>query len=284
MRSISCLAPVLLPLLCDVLSHLSEFEDISRDVDAVEFMCGKAEISNAAARRGLVSIGYDKSYSASDINDINSLAGFKRAMQLAMRVRPHGSIWCAPVCSSWTWISRSSTGRSVSCAQGDTDRTRTRQSNFMVVRLALILLVAWLRGVHLFMENPVSSVIQHFSPMREVVQCLLTHRVVCHLCSFGADTQKSVAIWSTTPLVSKLYRPKVPTSKRLCTRDGDSVTGKAKELKQSQAYPRDFGVAVAAIYCELFQKADVNDMLDSEVATIVSQALVSGGRGKRKRV
>lgn len=58
----------------------------------------------------------------------------RSALQLVRRLRHQGVLWTAPVCSSWIWISRSSTGRSSANPLGDTSRICVQQGNLMVSR------------------------------------------------------------------------------------------------------------------------------------------------------
>ena len=283
MRCINTLAPVLAALLLDVLLHLDEFKDTVRDIDALEFMSGQAEISKAAARVGLVSYGYDRSYSTCDINNINTAVGFKRAMQLTMRVKRHGAIWMAPVCSSWIWLSRSGSGRTREAAHGNTAVSWVRSGNRMVVRLVLVMIVAWIRGCHLFLENPMTTVVNFFSPMREAIQCLLNFKVTLPLSAYGSSSHKFITIWSTTPLVQQLYRKKGVAAETLATNKDGCITGKHKALKTSQAYPPAFGAAVAQIYMTLARDQNVNDLLDEDALSLLVGAM-SPKLNKRKRL
>ena len=85
MRRLASLAPVLLPLLWDVLQRIEL--DATRDLDSLEFMAGQGETTKASARRGLASVGNDKSYNTTAINDINTKIGFAMAMELTRMVR-----------------------------------------------------------------------------------------------------------------------------------------------------------------------------------------------------
>ena len=276
MRSLSELHPVLLPLLLQVLEHVDL--NGSRDIDALEFMSGAAEITKASARNGLFSVGYDKSYSSTPINDINSQVGFKRAMDLTLRVRRHGALWCAPVCSTWVWIGRAGSGRSQESAYCNTDIPRIRASNTMVVRLVLLMLLAWSRGVHLYMENPSSTIIHYFSPLQEFIMSVLKFKVTVHLSSYGSVYPKPIAVWSTTPQVESLKRKKAMASEKLSTRNSDgSVTGRRKQLKGSQAYPPEFGKAVSAIYKRVAAEASMDGLLEEDAHAILAHALSAGG-------
>ena len=280
------LAPVLAPLLLEALRFAQELEQngpVERDIDALEFMAGEAEISKAVSRLGMSSVAYDKSYASCGINDINTKVGFHRAMSLAWRVRRHGCIWAAPVCSSWTWIGRNGSGRSKDEAHGDVSVARVRSGNCMVVRLVLIFLVAWTRGVHLFMENPVSTLIHEFSPLREFIQCLMPFRSCAHLSFYGATSQKPLSFWSTSRQVFHLRCPKGKAVEKLSVKNGDSVTGNRKALKSSQAYPKAFGEKVASIFAQILSRKSLSDLFESDACKILFLSLKSSVHSDKKR-
>ena len=242
----------------------------ARDLDSVELFAGEAAITVSAQQLGMHSVAYDKSYSESSINDLCSRKGFRRALQLVMRIKQHGSLWGAPVCSSWVWISRGEGGRSTTCPAGNhTTDPRIAHANRMVTLLVFLYLVAWRRGVHIFMENPLSTIMHMFSPMMEFIDSCLKHKVTCYMGAYGGDTVKPLSIWSTTSKVARLWtkKPKMKKAKKLSTTRAHGVDGNKKELKASQAYPLAFGKAVAAIFQALLQeqrKRDLFEAMDSE--------------------
>lgn len=276
MRSLSMLPVVVLPLLLEVLQHVQNF-DGPRDLDAVEYMAGEAQISHAVARRGLNSVAYDKVYHHR-LNDINTKEGFHVALELALRVSRHGCVWCAPVCSSWTWIGRAGSGRTARKAHGNPGVPRVRAGNAMVVRLVILMIVVWLRGVHIFVENPMSTVVHYFSPFREVVETLLVHKITVYLSAYGAPSRKAVTLWSTTPMVKTLRRAPGEAKERLSIRGEDgAVTGCRAALKSSQAYPKAFGEAVAAIIRQIAAKKDPSDLLDDDLEDLLVQHIADKG-------
>ena len=103
----------------------------------------------------------------------------------------------------------------------------------MVVRLVIIMIVVWLRGVHIFVENPMSTLVHYFSPFREVVETLLKHKTTVCLSAYGAPSRKAVTLWSTTPLVKTLHSPpRGNTRERMSIRGKDgSVAGCRAALK-----------------------------------------------------
>ena len=262
MRSVSCLPALLVPLLLDVLHHVSD-ETTVRDLDSVEFMSGRAEIIRHHAKLGAKCVGFDKSYSTWCGCDINSKTGFQRAMGFALRIKRHGSIWAAPVCSSWVWIARSGTGRCNKDAGGDRSQSRVRSGNVVVVRLVLIFLVCWTRGVHLFLENPLSTITHQFSPLKELIESMMPFKQTVHLSAYGSDVAKPLFIWSSCSEVMSLYKKTPKVTKTFAIRGEDGkVAGKRSELKSSQAYPAPFGDAVARIFVAIKLRASLHDLLD----------------------
>eukprot|EP00974_Lingulodinium_polyedra_P108894 10539024-Lingulodinium_polyedra.AAC.1 len=69
----------------------------------------------------------------------------------------------------------------------------------MVVRLALIVIVVWMRGAHIFVDNSTSTLIHWFSPFRKVVGHILTHRVSVPQ-RLRCSSYKPITIWATSPL------------------------------------------------------------------------------------
>lgn len=56
------------------------------------------------------------------------------AMAAVSRLKPGGLLHCAPVCSSWVWISRGSSGRTWYQPLGDTSRKFVKDGNCMAAR------------------------------------------------------------------------------------------------------------------------------------------------------
>ena len=135
----------------------------------------------------------------------------------------------------------------------------------MVVRLVLLMLVAWCRGCHLFLENPSSTIIQYFSPLREIITSVLEHKAMFHLSSYGSAAPKPIIVWSTTKLVETLKRPPGHATERLSVRSkGGHVTGRREALKSSQAYPPAFGTTVSNIFKTSATAQSMDDLMEDD--------------------
>ena len=85
--------------------------------------------------------------------------GYCVALQYLLRVSRGGLMWAGLPCSSHVWISRGSSGRSISCPRGDTSKKITRVGNEQACRWALMVLVCIARGVWWCCEQPSSSLV-----------------------------------------------------------------------------------------------------------------------------
>jgi len=81
-------------------------------LDMVEFFCGVAAHVRAFQRAGCTAVGCDV-LRDHEYMDILSPAGMVCGITLARSLHPLGVAWLAVVCSSWVFISNSSTGRHI---------------------------------------------------------------------------------------------------------------------------------------------------------------------------
>ena len=92
--------------------------------------------------------------------DINSSAGLIFAIVLALRIEPGGLAWLVPLCSSWVWINRGTTGRSESFPLGRAWVHCVQYGNKMMVRTVILLWILQSRGHCIGLEQPVSSLME----------------------------------------------------------------------------------------------------------------------------
>jgi len=182
-RSLSDLDPILVPLLCAAQKQSEKIDTkLGRYLDAGELFSGEEAITQNCAESNIYAMGFDKVKG----DDIMTKAGYKKAMHIAMSIRRGGCLWAAPECSSWVWISRGRGGRSKEWADGMVTDDRIDYANRLVSRVTQVLLLAWSRGVHIFLEQPVSSVMNYFSPLKEFILSCLVFATITWLGSYGS--------------------------------------------------------------------------------------------------
>ena len=212
----------------------------SPDLHSVELFSGKAANTKGVEEYGLNAIGYDKLYSSKQ--NIITEAGFRYAISLILRLKPGGSVWAAPKCSSWIFMCTSHSKRCGANPTGDTNVAWVREGNEIAKRTIALLMLAVSIGAFIYMEQPTSSFLPKAQPNLAFIQSCMRHSVSTSLGAFGAETQKNVTIWSNDPKVSSLYRKKGKHQRTLTHRStGGSVTGKKKDMTKSEAYPKEFG-------------------------------------------
>ena len=238
----------LVPLWLQILEWSKSYEGVVRDLASVELFAGQMEITRFMLSTGRSSVAFDKSYYKDSTEDINTEQGFQRALSLVMRIQAGGSLWTAPVCSSWGFIGRSTTQRSSLNPGGNVFNNKVSYANRMVVLVSMLIMLAHSRHVWCWLEQPLSTVMQHFTPMKETIQYIMPYSQQVWLVAFGAESTKPLCIWCSSPLVHGLKRAKPSTStKSLCTKTKTGVTGNKDDLVASAAYPPGFGKAVGTI-------------------------------------
>ena len=236
-------------LLAFVMPYLCAFGEQAADLQSLELFAGKKAISRATQKFGFQACALDKTYSSEDIMDICTEKGFRHALQLDCRLMPGSTCWAAPVCSSWVWVSRSSSGRNARRPQGDTKISWVSQGNLQVKLTVTVLLVAFMRGAYVYIEQPCSSMMELFEPMTSFVKLIAQQKCRVTLGAYGAESAKPMYIYTNDPCAYRLQKkiPKGAEFVQLCTKsENGSVTGIKGVLKASQAYPEDFGKAVAS--------------------------------------
>ena len=226
---------------------------------------------------GTKTVRFDILYSQDD--NIMSAAGFTKACRLIMHTQAGGMCWVAVVCSSWVWISRSGSGRSSQRAEGDLNIPRIRSANKMAMHSVLLMMLAWRRGPTIFLEQPLSSVLGSFTPMKELLDWTMRESVTTSLGAYNAESEKLIKVWSTSQYVADLKRKRTSTGTTLATCVAGKVTGKSKELNNSSAYPLLFGQEVARIMRRIMAAPATENMYEDDLADDLASRLC-----KRKRV
>ena len=262
--------PVLAPLLLWIMRFVEKMDTPANGWQprhsGVELFAGVGAISKSMDSIGLKCIPYDLAYSEAD--NIMTAAGFTRAVELIMQTRVHGLCWVAAVCSSWVWISRSGSGRQQAQAEGDIAVPRVRHANKMAVHSVLLMLLAWRRGLTVFLEQPITSLFGSFTPMQELISFALPCVVTTSLGAFGGETEKMIKVWSSTTKAENLKRKRTSSassSTQLVRRSSSGVTGNKEQLKRSSAYPQAFGQAVACIMAECMSECSADDIFEDDL-------------------
>ena len=164
------------------------------DIGGVEYFAGEAEVTKALRRRAYDVYSYDIKY-IRDLMDLCNPLGCLYALVLCLRVRSHGICWFGTVCSSWVWIARATTVRTLQTPRGDLSVPSVVQGHCQAARSCVLMVLCYCRSIVWILEQPSSSVLfTHPSMVWARARALdlqkTWHIVSTYQGAFGADTPK----------------------------------------------------------------------------------------------
>ncbi|CAL1126464.1 unnamed protein product [Cladocopium goreaui] len=248
--------------------------------DFVEVCSGQGELSRALWRSGRQGKAFDVVYSKN--HNLLRTVGFLSVLAAVRNTRAGGLLFFAPPCSTWVFLSSPSTGRTWLDPEGYPTKC-VLLANIFVMRMLYILFYAWRRGIHIMVEQPISSVLFDWAPVKKFLILCNSRKVTFPMGSWGAPSMKYTTIWGTLPGISSLRRPldlkqlkralvlfnKLPSAspgrntlvKKTVDKAGKKRVGIKKALEQSAVYPRDFAWAIAGLL-PVTGKRPSNDEID----------------------
>jgi hypothetical protein len=228
-------------------------------LNALEMFSGEEAITRMCNDQGLHAEGTDIIKGKS--HDLTTKAGVKTVVKLVCRLQPESCIWAAPLCSSWVWVTRDGTERSSSHPAGNSDVPRVLEGNKMVTNLVAIFGFAFVLGHHLFLEQPPTSLMRQYEPMKSFISGCLKYTIRTWLGAFSASTPKPIDVLSTDKEIETLRRPEPKDLQLLCKPCKTGLRGKKKAMTESQAYPLEFGRHVAKLYKTVIKKGKLKTIL-----------------------
>jgi len=197
-----------------------------------------------------------------DGQDITKLSGQRLAINYLCRCRALGLTWLGTPCSSWIFLGRSNAGRYTWLPAGDETRAYTRAHNNLADISIDLAWLAFCLGLHVVIEQPLSSILFDYAPMQALIAKTRMQRATVQLGGFGAASMKPLQLWGTVPWLPQLaqaskqrQKSAKPGEKLTHTRTDNlgraNVTGKKAALKESSAYPPEFGRVVGELHRKL---------------------------------
>jgi hypothetical protein len=193
-------------------------------------------------------------------------SGFALAVNSAVRLAPGGLAPLGPTCSTWVFLSRGSTGRTMLFPIGWESCSGVRNANIMAARVCVIVMLITFYKAYVLLEQPTSSLFTLYPRWIMTLRILRSNgirmwRQLVHLGAFGAPSNKPLHIISNChALLSRLWRPLLPDDKlrflantqhlvrKSISKCGKpQVTGVPAGLRQSQCHPY-----IAAVYVALW--------------------------------
>ena len=231
-----------------------------KDLSGVELFAGEKLIAAGLARQGLSC----KTIELEDGQDITTESGQELAISYLCRCQQNSLVWFGTVCSSWVFVGRSNGGRYTWWPTGDTTRPYTKAHNMLADITVDLAWLAFCLGLLVVIEQPLTSCLFDYPPMAKVVAKMALERISVHLDGFGSTSMKPLQLYGTVPWLSKLQHfskwrhqfaqpTRTLTTQKTNALGGTCVTGKSKALKESSAYPEQFGRLIGELHGELLR-------------------------------
>ena len=241
-----------------------------KDLSGVEVFAGEKAVALGLGRacEGLACEGLPcATLELLDGQDITKLSGQREAINYLCRCRALGLTWLGTPCSSWIFLGRSNAGRYTWLPQGDETREYTRAHNNLANISIDLAWLAFCLGLHVVIEQPLSSILFNYAPMQALIGNANLQRATVQLGGFGAASQKPLQLWGTVPWLLQLAQDSKQRQKStkvggtpMCQRGAKLVSAKINSfgrkivhgnrsaLKESSAYPPEFGRVVGELH------------------------------------
>ena len=157
-----------------------------------EDFAGAHALSTAVFQAGYVC--YARDIKMSKHLDIASGTGFMAILQGLRSLAIGALAWLALPCSSWVFLSRGSTKRSRLRPKGKRFFKKVRLANKIARRVVYLCHYIEKKGGYWCIENPTSSIIHMYPPMRELLDRPGIKEIRVNLGQFGAPSMNHVGI------------------------------------------------------------------------------------------
>jgi len=149
------------PVMFTIVEYLMSL-GITRDLDCVELFSGEGQLSQAFVDMTMTSDRLD--LDLHPLHNMNKTSGLLHAIKLCLRLKVGGILWCGVPCSTWVFMSRGSTGRSVGAPLGRASAPAVLSVNTLASRVVACILMAG--GATWFVEQPASSLLDRHPRFR----------------------------------------------------------------------------------------------------------------------
>lgn len=178
-------------LIVDVVGEVisKELQTAVRDLDFFEIFSGSGGWSQAMKAKGYVGCSFDKA-TRHKTEDFATFPGFLHACRQVIRLRKGGHCWVGFPCSTFVYMSRSHTQRSLTNPLGCTRRRDVRDANKMARHMVYVFFLCACLGVHCILEQPLSSIFTAMPCVKDAMTAYCFKRMSTWLGAFGHGLAK----------------------------------------------------------------------------------------------
>ena len=130
--------------------------------------------------------------------DLTTSRGFSNAIYQLLNVRPGGGHTSAPVCSTWVFMSRGSTLRSVASPLGRSDSESVRIGNLLAARAIILLLIASAKSIFWILEQPGTSIMYLHPLFQRLIKLIPVQQFRMNMGDYGGHSKKPTILYSSS--------------------------------------------------------------------------------------
>ena len=254
---------------------------VLRNIHVADYFAGKSRIARWSELLGLTTVAIDRDHS--EHLDLCSDEGLATAICTLLRVREGGLCFMGPQCSSWVWLSRSTTKRSAADPDGDVNLPTVKEGNHLNKVVALLVTIAGLAGVSWVIEQPGSSLFFHTQIMRSVISEVNPFQRWLSLRRWGHFSKKSTVLVGVAAFLSNMGKElSKQAKKRGCGKASKASAKKAEREASSMVKPKAKAKARAPDAKSRARKAKAKDPSSDQFE--ISDKLVTRKKDKNGKI
>ena len=220
--------------------------------DFAEIFAGRGNLSKEFLRAGYKGSAFDLCFS--DDHDCLTIQGMRLMLEAITSLKKKGMLWIATQCSSFVVLCRAQSRRNESNNYlGDLQRSFVLMGNALAEASSMFFFLAYVLGIYVILENPMSSVIDKCPSLCGCFQFVQPWCFTTYMGAFFGRSVKPLKLWSTLREIQGLEcdRPSGGGDDELVRRhgpDSQQFTGNHQLLQESEVYTPQFGKAVVRIF------------------------------------
>ena len=207
--------------------------------NVLEFFSGRGGLTQAHHDKGMRCLQFDKFITP--LHDCSTPEGLRLWITAVLSSTSLSFWWFGTECKSFVRMClHQSDRRPKNGFEGDVSKPFVAAGNTLMHVTSLLILFSSLVRAEFALEQPSGSCLPNIQPLAGVLSFLKAKKTTAWLGNFGHDTPTPVQRWHSHFIFGELKCKRPACTATLCNRADGKFTGRCKQMKESQVYPKAF--------------------------------------------